>query len=119
MEHFASDRDDLDLDRLLDHVDTFSEPSLEDPSGECFDKIEYDLDLDKFLEEAVRFREPSLEDPLEESFAQFKLDLDLDMVHEQAKALLDPLQRCGLRMEKRTWSRLSPRQFQIGPMSRK
>jgi hypothetical protein len=49
MEHYAPDRDDLDLDRLLDHVDTFSEPSLEDPSGECFDEIEYDLDLDKFL----------------------------------------------------------------------
>jgi hypothetical protein len=30
MEHLAPDRDDLD--RLLDHADTFSEPSLEDPS---------------------------------------------------------------------------------------
>jgi hypothetical protein len=88
MEHFAPDRDDLD--RLLDHVDTFSEPSLEDPSGECFDEIEYDLDLDKFLEQVVRFKESSLEDPLEESFAQFEFDLDLDIVHEQAKALLDP-----------------------------
>jgi hypothetical protein len=54
MEHFAPDRDDLDLDRLLDHVDTFSEPSLEDPSGECFDEIEYDLDLEK---QVIRFRE--------------------------------------------------------------
>jgi hypothetical protein len=90
MEHFSPDRDDLDLDRLLDHTDTFSEPSLEDPSGECFDQIEYDLDHDKFLKKVVRFREPSLEDPLEESFAQFEFNLDLDMVHEQAKALLDP-----------------------------
>jgi hypothetical protein len=89
IECFTSD-DDLDLDRLLDHVDTFSEPSLEDPSGECFDEIEYDLDLDKFLKQAVRFREPSLEDPLEDSFAQFEFDLNLDMVHEQAKALLNP-----------------------------
>jgi hypothetical protein len=88
MEHFAPDR--IDLDRLFDHVETFSEPSLEDPSGECFDEIEYDLDLDKFLEQAVRLREPSLEDPLEESFAQFEFDLDLDMIHEQAKVLLDP-----------------------------
>jgi hypothetical protein len=90
IKHFAPDRDDLDLDRLLDHADTFSEPSLEDPSGKCFDQIENDLDLDKFLNQAVRFSEPSLEDPLEESFAQFEFDLDLDMVHEQAKALLDP-----------------------------
>jgi hypothetical protein len=67
-----------------------SECSLEDPSGECFDEVEYDLDPDKFLEQAVRFREPSLEDPLEESFAQFEFDLDLDTVHEQAKALMDP-----------------------------
>jgi hypothetical protein len=88
MEHFAPERDDLD--RLLDHANTFSEPSLEDPSGECFDQIEYDMDLDEFLEQVVRFSEPSMEDPLEESFAQFKFDLDLDMVHEQAKALLDP-----------------------------
>jgi hypothetical protein len=90
MEHFAPDKDDLDLDRLLDHADTFSEPSLEDLSGECFDQIENDMDLDNVLKQAVRFREPSLEDPLEESFAQFEFDLDLDMVHEQAKALLDP-----------------------------
>jgi hypothetical protein len=31
MEHFAPDRDNLD------HADTVSEPSLEDPLGECFD----------------------------------------------------------------------------------
>jgi hypothetical protein len=90
MEHFDPDRDDLDLDRLLDHADTFNEPSLEDPSGECFDQIENDMDLDNVLKQAMRFREPSLDDPLEESFAQFEFDLDLDMVHEQAKALLDP-----------------------------
>jgi hypothetical protein len=88
MEHSAPDRDNLD--RLLDHADTFSEPSLEDPSRECFDQIENDLDLNEFLEQAVRFREPSLEDPVEKSFAQFEFDLDLDMVHEQAKALVDP-----------------------------
>jgi hypothetical protein len=76
MEHFAPDRDNLD------DADTVSEPSLEDPLGECFDQIEYALDLDKFLKQAVMFREPSLEDPLEESFAQFESDLDLDMVHE-------------------------------------
>ena len=44
-------------------------PNLEDPSEECFDRIEYDLDLDKFFNQAVMFGEPSLEDPLEESFA--------------------------------------------------
>jgi Zn-finger protein len=82
MEHLTPDSDDLDLDRRLDHVDTFSEPSLENPSGECFDEIENDLD--KFLEQADRFSEPSLEDPLEESFAQFEFELDLDMIHEQA-----------------------------------
>jgi hypothetical protein len=120
MEHFAPDRDDLDLDRLLDHADTFSEPSLEDPSGECFDQIENDLDLDKFLKQAVRFREPSLEDPLEESFAQFEFNLDLDVVHEQLRLYWIPLLRCRLRMEKKKRrSRLSPRQFQIGPMTRK
>jgi hypothetical protein len=31
----------------------FSEPSLKDPSGECFDQIECDLDLDKVLKQAV------------------------------------------------------------------
>jgi hypothetical protein len=67
----------------------FGELDLEDPSGECFDQIEYNLDIDKFLKQAVMFREPSLEDPLEESFAQFEFDLDLDMIYEQAKALLD------------------------------
>jgi hypothetical protein len=82
VEHFAPDKDDLD--RLFDHAETFSEPSFEDPSGECFDEIENDLDLDKFLEQTVRFREPSLEDPLEESFAQVEFDVDLDMIHEQA-----------------------------------
>jgi hypothetical protein len=70
--------------------ETFSEPTLEDPSREHFDQIECNLDLDKFLKQAVMFKELSLEDPLEESFAQFEFDLDLDMVHEQAKALLDP-----------------------------
>ena len=83
-------KDDLDLDKLLDHADTFSEPSLEDPSEECFDQIECDLDLDKFLKQAVMFKKPSLEDPLEESFAQFEFDLELDMIYKQAKALLDP-----------------------------
>jgi hypothetical protein len=86
VEHFAPDKDDLD--RLFDHVETFSEPSFEDPSGECFDEIENDSDLDKFLEQAVRFREPSLEDSLKESFAQVEFDLDLDMIHE--KAISDP-----------------------------
>ena len=89
-EHFDRFGVDLDLDKLLDHSDTFSDPSLEDPSGERFDQIGCNLDLDKFLKQAVMFRELSLEDPLEESFAQFEFDLDLDMIHEQAKALLDP-----------------------------
>jgi hypothetical protein len=40
--------------------DIFSEPSLEDPSGECFHQIECDLDLDKFLKQAMMFKEPSL-----------------------------------------------------------
>ena len=34
MEHFAQDEDDLDLNKLLNHADTFSESSLEDPSEE-------------------------------------------------------------------------------------
>jgi hypothetical protein len=80
---------DLDLDKLLDHADTFSEPSLKDPSGEHFDQIKCNLDCDEFLKQAVMHTEPSLEDPLEESFAQFEFDLDLDMIHEKAKALLD------------------------------
>jgi hypothetical protein len=79
------------LDKLLDHVDTFSEPSLEDPSRERFDQIECNLDCDEFLKQTVMLTEPSLEDPLEESFAQFRFDLDLDMIYEQAKALLDPI----------------------------
>jgi hypothetical protein len=58
---------------LLDHANTFSQPSLVDPLGGCFDQIEYDLDLDKILKQAMMFGEPSLEDPLEESFAQFDL----------------------------------------------
>jgi hypothetical protein len=53
MEHFALDRDDLDLDRLLDHADTFSEPCLEDPSGKCFNQIENDMDLDNVLKQAM------------------------------------------------------------------
>ena len=59
------------LDRLLDHADTFSEPSSEDPSGERFDQIGCNLDF-------------------EENFTQFEFDLDIDITHEQAKALLDP-----------------------------
>jgi hypothetical protein len=39
MEHFAQDKDDLDLDRLLDYADTFSQPSLKDPSRECLIKL--------------------------------------------------------------------------------
>jgi hypothetical protein len=118
-ERFDQIGGDLDLDKLLNHADTFSEPSLEDPLGEHFDKIECNLDLDKFLKQAVMFREPSLEDPLEESFAQFEFDLDLDMVHEQAKALLDPTPEMRAENGDKDRSKLSPRQFQIGPMSRK
>ena len=54
-EHFDQFGGDLDLDKLLDHVETFSEPSLEDPSGEHFDQIEYNLDLDKFLKSGGSF----------------------------------------------------------------
>jgi hypothetical protein len=72
-EHFDQFGGDLDLDKLLDHADTFIEQSLKDPSGERFDQIECNLDLDKFLKQAAMFREPSLEDPLEESFVNFNL----------------------------------------------
>ena len=89
-ERFDQFEGDLNLDKLVDHADTFSEPSLKDPLGERFDLIWCNLDLDKFLKQAVMYRETSLEDPLEERFAQFEFDLDLDMTHEQAKALLDP-----------------------------
>jgi hypothetical protein len=120
IEHFAQDKDDLDLDKLLDHADTFSEPSLRDPSGECFDQIECDLDLDKVLKQVVMFREPSLEDHLEESFSQFEFDLDLDMVHEQAKALLDPTPKMRIENGKEEKEeQIEPRQFQIGQMTRK
>jgi hypothetical protein len=36
---------DLDLDKLLKHVDTYNELSLEDPLEECFAQFEFDLDL--------------------------------------------------------------------------
>jgi hypothetical protein len=88
MEHFAQDKDDLDLDKLIGQDSVLYEASLEDPEVECFSQS--DLDLNKFLEQAKTFREPNLDDPLEESFAQFEFDLDLDMIYEQAKALLDP-----------------------------
>ena len=79
----------LDLDKLLENVETFNEPSLEDLLGEIFYQIGCDLDLDKFLKQAKMFCEPSLEDPLEERFSQFEFDLDLEMICEQAEALLD------------------------------
>ena len=88
MEHFARDKDDLDLDRLIGQDSVLYEVSMEDQEVECFPQS--DLDLNKFLEQAKTFREPSLNDPLEESFAQFEFDLDVDMIYEQAKALLDP-----------------------------
>ena len=40
---------DVDLDKLIEHVETFNEPSLEDPLGECFDQFGGDLDLDKLV----------------------------------------------------------------------
>jgi acyl carrier protein phosphodiesterase len=52
-ERFDQFGDDLDLDKLLDHADTFSEPSLEDPLGERFNQIECNLDCDEFLKQAV------------------------------------------------------------------
>ena len=88
MEHFAQDKDDLDLDRLIGQDSVLYEASVEDPEVECFTQSV--LDPNKFLKQAMTFREPSLDDPLEESFAQFEFDLDLDMINEQAKALLDP-----------------------------
>jgi hypothetical protein len=98
-ERFDQFGGDLDLDKLLDHIETSNEPSLEDPLGECFDQIGYDLDLDKLFKQAVMFSEPSLEDSLEECFAQSECDLDLDKFLEQAKtsnepSLEDPLGEC-------------------------
>jgi hypothetical protein len=48
-ERFDQFGGNLDLDKLLDHADTFSESSLEDPLEEPFDQIGCNLDLDKFL----------------------------------------------------------------------
>jgi hypothetical protein len=62
-ERFGQFGGDLDLDKLLEHVETFNEPSLADLLGERFDQIGCDLDLDKFLKQAKMFNEPSLEDP--------------------------------------------------------
>ena len=50
-ERFDQFGGDLDLDKLLEHVEIFNEPSLEDLLGECFDQIGCDLDLDKFLKQ--------------------------------------------------------------------
>ena len=52
-ERFDQFGGDLDLDKLIDHAETFNKPSLEDLLGECFDQIGYDLDLDKFLKQVV------------------------------------------------------------------
>ena len=42
-ERFDQFGGDLDLDKLLEHVETFNEPSFEDPLGEHFDQIGCDL----------------------------------------------------------------------------
>jgi hypothetical protein len=70
-ERFDQLGDNLDLDKLLEHVETFNEPNLKDPLVELFDEIGCDLDLDKLLKQAKMFSEPGLEDPLEEYLIGF------------------------------------------------
>jgi hypothetical protein len=83
-ERFDQFGGDLDLDKLLDHADNFSEPSLEDPSGERFDQFRGDQDLDKLLDHADICSEPSLEDPSGERFDQIECNRDLDKFLKQA-----------------------------------
>jgi hypothetical protein len=42
----------IDLDKFLEQVKTFNEPSLEDPLEECFAQFDFDLDLDMISEQA-------------------------------------------------------------------
>ena len=69
-EHFDQFGGDLDLDKLLEHVETFNETGLVDPLGERFDQFGGDLHLDKLLEHVEIFSEQSIEDPLGECFDQ-------------------------------------------------
>jgi hypothetical protein len=50
MECFTQDEDDLDLDRLIGQDDVSYEPSLEDPSMECFAPIGGDFDFSTILQ---------------------------------------------------------------------
>ena len=50
--------------------ETFNEPSIEDPLGECFTQFRGDLDFDILLRQADVFTKPSLHDPLEECFIE-------------------------------------------------
>jgi hypothetical protein len=92
-ERFNQFGGDLDLNKLLDHAETFNEPSLEDSLGERFDQIGYDLDLDKFLKQAMMFSEPSLEDPLEECFAQSECYLVLTSSLSKLRLLMSQVWR--------------------------
>ena len=56
MEHFAQDKDDLDLDRLIGQDSVLYKASLEDPEVECF--TQSDLDPTKFLEQAITLLDP-------------------------------------------------------------
>jgi Zn-finger protein len=89
-ERFDQFGGDLNLDKLLDHADTFIEPSLEDPSGERFDQFGGDLDLDKLFDHADTFSEPILEDPSGEHFDQIECNLDLDKFLKQAMMFREP-----------------------------
>jgi hypothetical protein len=89
-ERFDQFGGDLNLDKLLDHADTFIEPSLEDPSGERFDQFGGDLDLDKLFDHADTFSEPILEDPSGERFDQIECNLDLDKFLKQAMMFREP-----------------------------
>jgi hypothetical protein len=89
-EQFDQFGGDLDLDKLLEHVEIFCEPCLEDPSGELFDQFGDNLDLDKLLEHVETFNEPSLEDPLGEHFDQTGCNLDLDKFLKQVEMFSEP-----------------------------
>jgi hypothetical protein len=48
---------DLDVDKLLEQIETSNELSLDDPLEECFPQFECDVDLD-MLHEQLRMGKP-------------------------------------------------------------
>jgi hypothetical protein len=120
MEHFSPDRDDLDLDRLLDHANTFSEPSLEDPSGECFDQLNMIWIMTSSSRKLWGLESQVWRILWKRALLNLSLIWTLTWYMSKLRPYWIPLLRYILRMEKKKRrSSLSPRQFQIGPMTRK